>query len=158
APAWLNTATDGLLMPATLWRGQALAAKGENEAARSAFLEAKQAMEEKRRASGESAGTESYLALAYGGLGEKDAALHAARRATELLPMSQDVLSGAWYLYQLAGVEAQFGEHESAIKHIEQLLAAPAGFYVSDASLRADPTWDPLRQDVRFQKLGEPKP
>jgi len=153
APTWLNTATDGLLMPATLWRGQALAVKGEKDAAHSAFLEAKQAMEEKRRASGESAGTESYLALAYAGLGEKDAALHAARRATELLPMSQDVLSGSWYLYQLAGVEAQFGEHDSAIKHIEQLLAAPAGFYVSDASLRADPAWDPLRQDPSFQKL-----
>ena len=158
APAWLNTATDGLLMPATLWRGQALAAKGENGTARAAFLEAKQAMEEKRRASGESAGTESYLALAYAGLGEKGAALQAARRATELLPMSQDVLSGAWYLYQLAGVEAQFGENESAINHIEQLLAAPAGFYISDASLRTDPSWDPLRMDPRFQKLVEPKP
>jgi TolB-like protein/Flp pilus assembly protein TadD len=153
APAWLNTATDGLMMPATLWRGQALAAKGENGAARSAFLEAKQALEEKRRAERESAGTESYLSLAYAGLGEKDAALNAGRRATELLPMSQDVLSGAWYLYQLAQVEAQFGDHESAIKHIEQLLAAPAGFYVSDTSLHADPAWDPLRKNERFAAL-----
>lgn len=47
-------------------------------------------------------------------LSEKDAALHAGRRATELLPMSQDVLSCAWYLYQLAQLEAQFGDHESA--------------------------------------------
>ena len=153
APPWLNTATDGLLMPATLWRGQALAAKGEKEAARSAFLEAKQAMEDKRRAEGESAGIESYLSLAHAGLGEKDAALAAGQRATELLPMSQDVLSGAWYLYQLAQVEAQFGDHESAIKHIEQLLAAPAGFYISGASLGTDPAWDPVRQDSRFQKL-----
>ncbi|MEO7165894.1 MAG: hypothetical protein ABI016_02540 [Chthoniobacterales bacterium] len=157
APAWLNTATDGLLMPATLWRGQALAAKGENGAARAAFLEAKQAMEEKRRVAGESAGTESYLALAYAGLGEKDEALQAARRATELLPMLQDVLSGAWYLYQLAGVEAEFGETESAINHIEQLLVAPAGFYLSDTSLRTDPVWDPIRNDPRFQKLVETK-
>ncbi len=154
APAWLNTATDGLLMPATLWRGQALAAKGEKEAARSAFLEAKQALEEKRRGEGESAGIMSYLALAHAGLGEKEAALQVGRRATELLPMSQDVLSGAWYLYQLAVVEAQFGNHESAIKHIEQLLAAPAGFYVSDASLRTDPAWDPLRKDPRFEKIA----
>jgi tetratricopeptide (TPR) repeat protein len=158
APAWLNTATDGLLMPATLWRGQALAAKSENEAARSAFLEAKQAMEEKRRAGGESAGTESYLSLAYAGLGDKDAALRAGRRATELLPMSQDVLSGAWYLYQLAQVEAQFGEHDSAITHLGQLLAAPAGFYVSEASLRTDPAWDPLRKNPRFTALTRQTP
>ena len=153
APAWLNTATDGLMMPATLWRGQALAAKGENDAARTAFLEAKQALEEKRSAEGESAGTESYLALAHAGLGEKEAALQAARRASELLPMSQDMLSGSWYLYQLADVEAQFGESASALAYIEQLLAAPAGFYISGASLRADPAWDPLRQDARFQEL-----
>ena len=95
APAWLNTATDGLLMPATLWRGQALAAKGENGTARAAFLEAKQAMEEKRRASGESAGTESYLALAYAGLGEKDAALQAPGRPNGFLPLAPAGRTGA---------------------------------------------------------------
>jgi tetratricopeptide (TPR) repeat protein len=153
APAWLNTATDGLLMPAALWRGQALAAKGEKDAARSAFVEAKKALEEKGRAEGESAGIQSYLSLAHAGLEEKEAALNAGRRATELLPISQDVLSGAWYLYQLTLVEAQFGETESAIKHIEQLRAAPAGFYISDASLRTDPAWDPLRTDSRFQNI-----
>ncbi len=155
APAWLNDGTDGLMMPATLWRGQALARKGEMGPARASFLEAKHALEEKLATSREPAGIESYLAIAYAGLGEKEAALEGARRATELLPMSQDVLGGAWYLYQLAEVEAQFGETDSAIKHIEQLLAAPAGFYISDASLRTDPAWDPLRKDPRFQALCE---
>jgi tetratricopeptide (TPR) repeat protein len=155
APAWLNDGTDGLMMPASLWRGQALALKGETGPARSAFLEAEQALEEKLSTSREPAGIESYLAIAYAGLGEKDAALKGARRATELLPMSQDVLGGAWYLYQLAEVEAQFGETESAIKHIEQLLAAPAGFYISEASLRTDPAWDPIRNDPRFERLSE---
>jgi hypothetical protein len=70
--------------------------------------------------------------------------------------MSQDVLGGAWYLYQLAEVEAQFGETKSALNHIGQLLAAPAGFYISDTSLRTDPAWDPLRKDPRFQKLADP--
>ncbi len=158
APAWLNTATDGLMMPATLWRGQALEFKRETDPARSAFFEAKQALEENLRTSGESAGIESYLALAYTGLGEKEAALQAGRRAIELLPMSQDVLSGAWYLYQLAAVEAHFGETQSAINRIEKLLAAPAGFFISNTSLRTDPAWDPLRQDPRFQRLCEEKP
>jgi TolB-like protein/Flp pilus assembly protein TadD len=92
APAWLNDGTDGLLMPATLWRGQALALKGESGLARVAFLEAKLRLEEKLATSREPAGIESYLAIAYAGLGQKDAALKAARRATDLLPMSQDVL------------------------------------------------------------------
>ena len=80
-----------------------------------------------------------------------------ARLAPGFPARSQDVLSGAWYLCQRAGTEAEFGETESAINHIEQLLAAPAGFYISDASLRTDPVWDPIRKDPRFQKLLETK-
>ncbi len=156
APAWLNDGTDGLMMPAALWRGQALAQKGESEAARASFLEAQQALEDKLREAREPAGIESYLALTYAGLGEKEKAFQAGRRATELLPMSQDVLGGAWYLFQLAEIEAEFGETESAIKHLELLLAAPAGFYLSEASLRTDPAWDPLRKDPRFHKLAHP--
>ncbi|MEO8044523.1 MAG: tetratricopeptide repeat protein [Spartobacteria bacterium] len=153
APAWLNDGTDGLMMPAALWRGQALAQKGDTGMAEAAFHEAQQALEEKLREAREPAGIESYLALAYAGLGQKEKALQAARRATDLLPMSQDVLGGGWYLFQLAQVEAQFGEIAGAIDHIEQLLAAPAGFYISVASLRTDPSWDTLRQDARFQGL-----
>ncbi|MBS0192970.1 MAG: hypothetical protein JSR34_01840 [Proteobacteria bacterium] len=33
------------------------------------------------------------------------------------------------------------------------MLAAPAGYEVSVASLRNAPAWDPLRKDPRFQKL-----
>jgi len=57
------------------------------------------------------------------------------------------------YIARLAKVEAQAGELESALKHVEQLLAAPAGYEVSAASLRTDPVWDPLRKDPRLQGL-----
>ena len=60
---------------------------------------------------------------------------------------------GGFYLAQLAAIEAQVGEKESALNHIEQLLAMPAGHVVSTASLRFDPAWNPLRSDPRFQKL-----
>ena len=55
--------------------------------------------------------------------------------------------------------EAQVGEKQSALDHIEQLLAIPVGHAISSASLRFDPVWDPLRSDPRFQKLcQEEKP
>ena len=63
------------------------------------------------------------------------------------------MVAGVFYLARLAKIEAQVGEIDSALKHIEQLLAAPAGREVSAASLRTDPVWDPLRTDPRFQAL-----
>ena len=92
-----------------------------------------------------------------GDLGQKEPALKAGRRATEILPFSRDVIIGGTYLAQLAMVEAQLGENQSALEHIEQVLAIPAGHALSKASLRTDPVWEPLRDDPRFQKLCEEK-
>ena len=86
-------------------------------------------------------------------LGNKQAALAAGRRVTTLLPMSRDVFIGGSYLTQLAMTEAQVGEKDAALTHIEQLLAAPVGHALSVASLRLDPRWDPLRHDPRFAKI-----
>ena len=91
--------------------------------------------------------------MVYAGLGQKQAALTAGRRTTEDLPVSHDVMIGSSYLAQLAMAEAQVGEKESALSHIEQLLSLPVGHALSTASLRLDPIWDPLRDDPRFQKL-----
>ena len=158
APAWLLDNKSNVLIPATLLRGQALARKGEAEPARIAFLAAQQALQGLPRESRDQAGAQSNLADVYAGLGQKDAALAAARRAADLLPLSRDMVAGVFYLTRLAKIEAQVGETDSALKHIEQLLAAPAGREVSAASLRTDPVWDPLRKDPRFQKPLEDHP
>src|SRR5204862_8260342 len=105
------------------------------------------------RESPKSAGIESHLSTVLAGLGQKEAALAAGRRATERQPLSEDVFGGPLYLSQLAAVEAKVGETESSLNHLEQLLAAPAGYAVSAASLRFDPAWDPLRKDPRFQRV-----
>ena len=126
--------------------------------ARTTFLKAQQALEgllDKPRTQAEA---QSYLASVYAGLGQKEAALESGRRATETLPYSRDDMIGGFYLAQLAMVEAQVGEKQSALNHIEQLLAIPVGHVLSKASLRLDPVWDPLRSDSRFQKLCEEKP
>jgi hypothetical protein len=79
--------------------------------------------------------------------------LKAAGAAVDLLPMSRDVIVGAFYLERLARVEAQVGETESAIDYLSQLLSSAGGETVSVATLRVDPVWDPIRDDPRFNAL-----
>ena len=155
APTLLVNSWPSTRVPVALLRAQALVRKGQSGPARAAFLEAQKTLEsllDNPRAQGEA---QSYLALVYAGLGRKDAALQSGRRAIETLPVSRDLIIGGSYLAQLAMVEAQVGEKQSALNHIEQLLAIPVGHVISIASLRLDPMWDPLRKDPRFQKLSE---
>ncbi|HEV2716837.1 MAG TPA: tetratricopeptide repeat protein, partial [Terriglobales bacterium] len=158
APAWLLSIWPNSGEPLALLRAQALVQKGEVGLARAAFVEAEQALEGLLGQPRAQADAQSYLGLVYAGLGQKEAALESGRLATQNLPASRDVIVGGSYLTQLAMTEAQVGEKQSALDHIEELLAIPVGHVLSRASLRLDPVWDPLRNDPRFQKLCEEKP
>jgi hypothetical protein len=52
-----------------------------------------------------------------------------------------------------AEVFAHAGDHDNAIALLERLFDLPAGREASVALLRADPAWDPLRGDPRFERL-----
>ena len=153
APDWLMTRWEHSLAPLSLLRGEALALKGDAGAARAAFFEAEKELRALLDKPHELADAQSYLGLVYAGLGQKEEALKSARAAVELLPMSRDVIVGAFYLERLARVEAQVGETQSAIEHLEQLLSSSGGETVSVATLRIDPVWDPIRNDARFKTL-----
>jgi tetratricopeptide (TPR) repeat protein len=85
------------------------------------------------------------------GLGQKDAAISQGKRATELLPESQDAYDGPQVAGALAGIYTWTGEHDKAIQLLDHLLQVPNGITVP--LMRLDPTWDPLRKDPRFQAL-----
>ena len=153
APDWLMTRWEHSVAPLGLLRGQAFAMKGETDLARAAFLQAEQALQTEIQDPETAIDASSYLSLVYAGLGEKQAALKAARFAVDRLPMSRDPIVGAFQLERLARVEAQVGETGSAIDHLRQLLDSASGETVSVATLRIDPVWDPLRKDTRFQAL-----
>jgi len=158
SPLWLSDAVDGVIAPAAMLRAQALALKGDDQAAHAAFDEARQLLDARRsEMPGENdtrrSDIDADLALVAAGLGQKDAALKFALLATEALPLSRDVIKGAAYLAMLAKVEAQVGQSVAALDDIQRLLSAPTGFAVSAASLRLDPAWDPLRREPRFDEL-----
>ena len=153
SPEWLMTRWEHSLAPLSLLRAQALALKDEAAQSRADFLLAKEQLLPLLEQPHETADAQSYLGLVYAGLGDKEAALKAARAAVELLPMSRDVIVGAFYLERLARVEARVGESQSAINHLEQLLSSSGGETVSVATLRIDPAWDALREFPGFQAL-----
>lgn len=90
-------------------------------------------------------------ALAY--LGEKEEAVRAGIRAVELSPVKADAVEGPSYVANLAEVYAVLGEEAEAIARLEYLLSIPAGNLISQALLRGDPAWDPLRQNPAFEGL-----
>ena len=133
---------------------------GDKEGARQAYLEGKARLELRQQQEPRNHSVASMLAFCEAGLGNKEAALHEGERAVFLLPASEDPVYGPIAEESLAGVEAQVGEVERALTRLERLLVTPYGaFPVTQALLRLDPIWDPLRQNPRFKALVDgPEP
>ncbi|MGH8030542.1 MAG: tetratricopeptide repeat protein [Arenimonas sp.] len=154
ASGWVLDSENNIPVPVALLRAQALQVQDDAAAARAAWLDAQRALDGAPPPSPlDEPGRESLRALIHAGLGEREAALEAARRATELMPMAKDSLDGPVFLTRRARTEAQVGELDAAFEHLRQALDAPAGWEVSAASLRTDPAWDRLRDDPRFAAL-----
>ena len=92
------------------------------------------------------------LAWVYLGLARNADAVATARRATEIMPPSRDVLAGNGLRVGLAEVEAHAGMVPEAIAIVRELLLGPGGA-VSIGTLKHDPVWEPLRTDPQFQQL-----
>jgi hypothetical protein len=46
------------------------------------------------------------------------------------------------------------GDADDAIPILKRLLQTPYALAITPALLRLDPTWDPIRNDPRFQELA----
>jgi TolB-like protein/Flp pilus assembly protein TadD len=135
--------------------------RGDVASARQEFIQARDSLEAQRPGHLEDVDFHNVDALTEAGLGDRIAALKAARKTVALAPIEDDVHNGSVYLLTLAQVHAHFGEADEAIRLVEKLLNLPVtGDIITTAVLRVDPIWDPIRADPRFQKLvagPEPK-
>jgi len=131
--------------------GFARKALQDEPGARAAFLKAKDLLEAQLKESPDAPDMHIQLAKVLAHLGEKDAALAEARRATELLPESKDALGGPEIAAGAAEVHAILGDNGRAIEILDGLLSRPSAVTVQ--GLKVNPIWDPLRSDPRFQAL-----
>jgi TolB-like protein len=131
--------------------GFARKALHDEAGARAALLKAKDLVEAQLKKSPDSPDLRIQLAKVLAYLGEKDAALTEARRATEILPESKDAFGGPEITAGVAEVCAIVGDNARAIELLDGLLGRPSP--VTVALLKLDPVWDPLRNDPRFQAL-----
>lgn len=84
-------------------------------------------------------------------LGRKEIAVNEAERARKLLPLDKDAFAGPQIERRTAGVYAHIGEIGRALDLLEERARHPAG--PSYGALRLDQVWEPLRAELRFQKL-----
>ena len=123
----------------------------DDNGARAAFLKAKSAAEQQLKRSPDAADLHIQLAKVLAYLGEKEAALAEAQRATELQPESKDAFGGPEITAGVAEVYAILGDKERAIEILDGLLSRPSSITLQILNL--NPIWDPLRSDPRFQAL-----
>ncbi len=119
--------------------------------ARSSFQLARDRMTMKLREHPDDAELISNLSVADAGLGLKENALHEARRAIELCPLSRDAVDAPGYQTMLALVYAWTGEHDAALTQLEKIVRMPRG--PDYGELRFNPWWDEIRTDPRFDTL-----
>src|SRR5438876_63780 len=131
--------------------GFARKALQDEAGARAAFLKAKDLLEAQLKESPDAEEIHVQLAKVLAHLGEKDAALAEARRATELRPESKDAFGGPEIAAGVAEVHAILGDNDRAIEILDGLLSRPSAVTVQ--SLKVSPIWDSLRNDPGFQAL-----
>jgi TolB-like protein/Tfp pilus assembly protein PilF len=121
---------------------------GDDAGSRDALLKAKSYAEKWVSEAPNEAKRHDRLAEALAWLGEKDAAIAEAKRATELLPESVDAFEGPVCTQTLAEIYMIVGEHDKAISIVEGMLDRPTQMTV--ATLKINPLWDSVRQHPRF--------
>jgi len=131
--------------------GFARKALQDKAGARAAFLKARDLLEAQLKQNPHAADTHIQLAKVLAYVGEKDAALAEAQRATELLPESKDAFGGPEITGGVAEIHAILGDNDRAIEILDGLLSRPSA--VTIQGLKVNPIWDPLRNDPRFQAL-----
>jgi TolB-like protein/cytochrome c-type biogenesis protein CcmH/NrfG len=136
--------------------GQAHVARGDRAGAQPLFLQAQSDLN-KLRAAGENGlllrsvllGVEAHLGHRDETRGLADSLLETTRNDAWQLPNTEEDVARAY---------VALGDFDRAFPLLEHALHVPGVEVLTTAYLRLDPSWDPIRNDPRFQKLCEEDP
>jgi serine/threonine protein kinase/Flp pilus assembly protein TadD len=136
---------------------------GDRAAAQESWRQARSELESFLREQPDNFTLKADLALTDMGLGDTAAAFALIEQSMAAFPVEKDAMGGPTKIEILARVAAHTGEYDRAIPLLQKLLSLPyegavAGTPLTSALLRLDPMFDPLRNDLRFQKLCEDRP
>ncbi len=142
---------SGIPFPNTWCEGLAARMRGDQPAARAAYINARKELEKMLRDQPDYAGALCALGVIDAALGNKEDAIREGRRAVELMPVSKNAIEGPLLIKNLALIYAWTGEKDRSFKRLEKVAQIPD--YLSYGELRLHPKWDPLRGDPRFEKI-----
>ena len=143
------------------WLGWAQEVAGDHAAAQETWRQARSELEFFLKEQPKNYYLIEDLALTDVGLGDKAAAFELIEQAMATVPIGKDAVFGPIPIEILARVAACTGDPDRAIAALQKLLSIPAisalasSVSLTPALLRLDPMFDPLRGDLRFQKLCE---
>jgi serine/threonine-protein kinase len=142
---------DGYVFPNSWYKGLVARGEGNIDTALHAFEEAERVVEIDLAQWPDDTKTIMMLAFIHAALGRKEDALREGHRAVGLLPISKDTYDGPILATNLAAIYAQVGERDLALEQLATLVKVPNGPTLG--TLRAEPEWDLLRGDPRFDKI-----
>ncbi len=126
ATNWTGQSNDTL--PRHLYLAWAYQASGDNTKAQPLYAEVRAQMQAALQQRPDDPNLHLALGFAGASLGLKDEAIREGRKATALMPVSRDAMSGPSYLGFLAQLYVRLGENDQALDTLRQLLALPSSW------------------------------
>ncbi|HYY13839.1 MAG TPA: hypothetical protein VE758_05335, partial [Chthoniobacterales bacterium] len=138
-------------LPRSFCQGLAARVSGDAQAARAAFMTARNQLERTIREQPQFASPLSVLGMADAALGRKEDAIREGQRAVELCPVTKDAVVGSELMEFLAVIYSWTGENERALEQLGRTVRIPG--VLTHGHLRLHPYWDSLRGDPRFDQI-----
>ncbi len=126
--------------------------RGDEPAARGAFIKARNQLEQTIHNQADYAPGLCALGVVDAALGNKEDAIREGERAVQLTPVSKSAIEGPMLVQYLAVIYAWTGDKDRAIERLAEAAKLP-GSHVTYGHLRLNPLWDPLRGDPRFEAI-----